>query len=923
MPHTTPTRARTREERLTFRRRCLRIAAAAGMIGLGATALIAAPAQASHPEVSLAGSNFEIDTNANLVRNDPAPSEDWATIPNDLPDVTTDDDNPEKRKSDLPSGSGDNSFSQGSKEDTPVPTPEFGSIPPNKSDLKTFGTYLETVDVNSDPDVEELKDFLHMYWHRVQDPSGTTNMDFEFNQSETISANGITPVRTAGDLLIQYDLANGGTNPQLFLSRWVETGNKSLCEAANATPCWGDRVNLTSAGDATGSINTTAILAADADGLGAISARTFGEASVDFSAIVGTGECVSFGSAYLKSRSSDSFTAAMKDFIAPLDTDIDTCAKVIIHKVTDPSPDPTESSFDFTTGNFSTPDGDDPTFSLADQGDQSYEEVFLGTGLTVTEDLTALPTGWKLVDINCDDSEGVDPDIDLTTGTVTFDLDDNGDTLECTYTNETGGTVIVRKVTDPTTDPEDFPFGFTKAFTTLEASDPTFTLGDGEHIQFDDVLFGEDLTITEDDLPPGWALEDINCEASSTDVEYVVDETTGTVTFDIEDATDILDCTYGNQTGGQVIIRKVTQPSPDGTDSSFGYTKTFSTLEGDVDTFTLKDTGIQSYPNVLFGTGLTVTEDTLPDGWELVSVNCDASNDGVDPQINGAVVTFDIDDADDVVDCTYTNRAAGSIVIEKITDSGTGSFDFTSTTLDPASFTLTTTTAGVADSRTFSDLDPGTYDVAETVPDNWNLVSATCDDTSDPAAISLSPGETVTCTFHNEREVGAIEITKLRKHAADGLGEDHPHEGVKFVITGGGLPAAGVEVTTDEFGVACATDLLVSDLPGVGLYTITEVVPDGYADVGTQTANVIEAADCDSANPGAVKEFVNTPLTKITVSVDSLVPGGTFSSIDCYVTGDPDGVIEEDGITDLVDDISLTLEDLEPGNITCDFVIDP
>ncbi|MFE5671201.1 hypothetical protein ACFQ58_06260 [Agromyces sp. NPDC056523] len=912
---------RTPEERLSFRRRCLRIAAAAGFIGLTATALVAAPAQANHPEVSLAGSNFEIDTNANLVRDDAAPSEDWASIANDLPDVTTDDDNPEKRKSDLPSGNGDNSFTQGSKEDTPVPTPEFGSIPPNKSDLKTFGTYLETVDVNPAPDVEELKDFLHMYWHRVQDPSGTTNMDFEFNQSEVISSNGVTPVRTAGDLLIQYDLSNGGTNPQLFLSRWVTTGNKSLCEAANATPCWGDRVNLTSVGDATGSINTTAITAANADGLGAISARTFGEASVDFSAIVGTGECVSFGSAYLKSRSSDSFTAAMKDFIAPLDTGIDSCAKVTIRKVTDPSPDPSDSSFAYTTGNFSTPDGDDPTFSLKDTESQAYDEVFLGDGITVTEDLSQLPTGWKLADIDCDASSGVDPVVDIATGTITFDLDANSDSVDCTYYNETGGTVIVRKVTDPTTDPEDFPFGFTKAFSTLVATDPTFTLGDGEHIQFDDVLFGEDLTITEDDLPPGWALEDIDCSASSADVEYVEDEATGTVTFDIEDASDILDCTYGNQTGGQVIIRKVTQPSPDLTDTSFDYSTSFSTLEGEVDpTFVLKDTESKSYPNVLFGTDLTVTEDALPAGWELVSLNCDASSAGVVTDISGAVVTFDIDDADDLLDCTYTNRAAGSITVEKITDSGFGSFDFTSGSLTPSPFTLTTTAAGAAgaDSRTFSDLDPGTYDVAETVPTNWNLVSATCDDGSDPASIQLDPGDAITCTFHDDREVGAIEITKLRKHAADGLGENHPHEGVDFVITGGELPAEGITVTTNASGVACATDLLVSDLPGVGLYTITEVVPDGYADVGTQTANVTEAADCDSANEGAVKEFVNTPLTDITVSVNSQVDGGTFSSIECDVDGS-----DTVSLADALDDPSITIEDLEPRTVVCTIVIDP
>jgi len=35
---------------------------------------------ASHPEVSLSGSDFEIDTDANLKVDDPAPSEDWAAI---------------------------------------------------------------------------------------------------------------------------------------------------------------------------------------------------------------------------------------------------------------------------------------------------------------------------------------------------------------------------------------------------------------------------------------------------------------------------------------------------------------------------------------------------------------------------------------------------------------------------------------------------------------------------------------------------------------------------------------------------------------------------------------------------------------------------------------------------------------------------
>ena len=162
------------------------------------------PLSRTHPEVSLPGSNFEIDPNANLRVDDPAPSIDWASVN-------------EVRKADLPTGANDDSFGQGSKEDTAVPTVVDGSIPPNKSDLLNFGLYLEEAAAG---------DFLHLFWHRVQEPSGTTNMDFEFNKSETLSANGVTPVRSAGDLLIQYDLTQGGTNPQLFLSTWVTTGTQ-------------------------------------------------------------------------------------------------------------------------------------------------------------------------------------------------------------------------------------------------------------------------------------------------------------------------------------------------------------------------------------------------------------------------------------------------------------------------------------------------------------------------------------------------------------------------------------------------------------------------------------------------------------------------------------------------------------------------
>jgi hypothetical protein len=304
-------------------------------VALGMLLVYVIPASASHPEVSLPGSNFEIDTDANLKLDDPAPSIDWATVS-------------ENRKADIAPGPTDDSFGQGTKEDTPVPTVVDGSIPPNKSDLLNFGVYQETVGG---------RNFLHMFWHRVQEPSGTTNMDFEFNQSTTASGNGVTPVRTAGDLLVQYDLAQGGTHPVLFLSRWVTSGSASQCEAANAVPCWGDKTNLTAAGDATGSINTSAIPAAEADGLGNISPRTFGEASLDLDAILGTTQCAAFGSAYLKSRSSDSFTAALKDFIAPAPVNINLCGSVKIIKTDDADPANPLAGAEFTLYKDNPPTG--------------------------------------------------------------------------------------------------------------------------------------------------------------------------------------------------------------------------------------------------------------------------------------------------------------------------------------------------------------------------------------------------------------------------------------------------------------------------------------------------------------------------------------------------------------------------------------
>ena len=258
---------------------------------------------------SPAGTSLEID--GDLVDDAAVPGNDWASLPSSVfscsgtivgCDI------------DLPTGQTDNSFGQGTKEDTPVPTVVTGSIPNNKSDLRRFYVARERFGTT---------DFLYLGWTRVQDPNGTTNMDFELNQSSVPSSNGITPVRTAGDILIKYDLSKGGTVPALGFHRWVTSGTASVvCEASNTVPCW-DRFHPLNT-DVAGAINTTAVV--DIGG-GTLSPRTFGEASIDLQAsgIFEAGKCTIFGSAYLKSRSSDSFTSEIKDFIAPIPVQITNC----------------------------------------------------------------------------------------------------------------------------------------------------------------------------------------------------------------------------------------------------------------------------------------------------------------------------------------------------------------------------------------------------------------------------------------------------------------------------------------------------------------------------------------------------------------------------------------------------------------------
>ncbi len=477
-PNPPPTRHHPTHKRVSRRRRVIAALSALCLALLGL--LYAGSATASHPEASLAGSNFEIDVDANLKVDDAAPSTDWAGVT-------------ETRATDKVNGTGDDSYAGGVKEDTVCPGQTTDSIPPNKSDLLSFHVYRE-------PGTGTHPGFLNLAWSRVTDPTGTTLMDFEFNQSSTKCASGPNVLRTAGDLLIEYSIDQGGSRADITGRTWTGSawGAPQDLDVPSATcgnnPC------------AAGTINSSPIPAAESDGLGAKSARTFGEAQIDLRLLFQPNKCASFGSAMLKSRSSDSFTSQLKDFVAPVSINLQNCGQVIIRKQTLPDEDPNTTQFGYTKA-FGTDPVSANTFNLTDDGVKDYgKTVLFGSGYTVEE--TTIPANWEFVSLDCSASTGVTPTI--AGAKVTFDINADTDVLDCTYTNQLqiGALAIVKNSTKggPVTQ-AGAVFQYVGPSGTASVTDNGAGDGDSDvgEVCVSGLLKG-DYNVTETTAPPGYGL---------------------------------------------------------------------------------------------------------------------------------------------------------------------------------------------------------------------------------------------------------------------------------------------------------------------------------------------------------------------------------------------------------------------------------
>jgi hypothetical protein len=303
-------------------------------------------------------------------------------------------------------------------------------------------------------------------------------------------------------------------------------------------------------------------------------------------------------------------------------------------------------------------------------------------------------------------------------------------------------------------------------------------------------------------VPSGWRLIDFECSDGSP---------WDAIEFDGE---EILTCRFINEQDATLVVVKETI----GGDGSFGFDG-FNTPTGEP--FTITTTGgigqivFDNLPAGVYGFG----ETSLPPGW---------FQEGEGTCSNQAFPGEFSLEAGEHITCTFTNRALGRVLVDKVTlpagSTQLFSFTFDGGPVPVAADEIPFTLADASTPWQSDYLFPGQYGVTETVPAGWILTGATCSDGSQPGAIEVDWGEVVTCTFTNTQQ---SQITVV-KNTVDGNGTFNFVGSLgAFALTTQGTAEGGTAQTT--FG----------DLTP-GTYAITETVPLLWS---------LESATCSDGSP--------------------------------------------------------------------------
>jgi hypothetical protein len=497
------------------------------------------------------------------------------------------------------------------------------------------------------------------------------------------------------------------------------------------------------------------------------------------------------------------------------------------------------------------------------------------TGATVAGDKfvqeTGLPTGWVITNIQCT-ANGATVVIGsggsgaFAQGTTTgYDTGDNtvkvtlapGSSPSCVFTNTLAATITVAKVCVGGTG---VSFDYTGTVPGGGALSPfSEACGASSQVVSTNSAFGT-YTIAET-AKTGWDLTNLQCVGGGGNTS-----TSGSTATVGLDAGENVTCTYTNTKRGTIVIVKDAVPN-DAQDFAFTSNVTGHTsfnLDDDADP-TLSTTETMS--NVLPGT-YSVTETTLT-GWDLTSLVC------VDPTSNSSgstatgIASINLA-AGETVTCTYTNTKRGTIVIIKDAQPDNAQdFGFTSNVAGNASFSLDDDAdPTLSNTKTMSNVVPGSYTVTEGLTSGWQLTSLVCvDPTSNSsgststriASINLAAGETVTCTYTN------LQLATLTLNKVENGGLPLSFAWAFELRTGATTLSAGTVVASASANVTTGV-VQFSGFFTPGAYQLCETgMPAGYS-------NNITGFTPAGANPEGADN--STECINITLVSGANGPGG-------------------------------------------------
>ncbi len=299
----------------------------------------------------------------------------------------------------------------------------------------------------------------------------------------------------------------------------------------------------------------------------------------------------------------------------------------------------------------------------------------------------------------------------------------------------------------------------------------------------DTALGGAPQSFFRDDLPTGaysisetsqpdsnWQFFDAYCSLSNNPLDYVFhqhwidfDLTNSNISFDLEPGQNVFCFFLNNFTppppnGSITIIKNVV--GDDFSDTLFDFTFDGST------NFQLSENSPEPFFVDGLGEGIYNVSETVPEGWDLTTINC-----GVGQNNTGAVdgVNVVLEAGEDVT-CTFNNTppTTGALTITKDAQPDSDQvFEFTGS-IGILELVDDGIDNGLFNSQQY-EIEAGNQVVYETAVDGWDLTGVTCTGTDTYSAdletgqlsVTIPAGGNVNCTFVNVQEPPSGDLCEM------------------------------------------------------------------------------------------------------------------------------------------------------------------